>query len=252
MRTFFLAWQDKGLTRAWYPIGRLDADVKKNSFQFRYTQGAEMAHKKAGLEPLDAFPDFHKIYKSTDLFPLFRNRILGEGRADFQEYLKQLDLSPGHADPLEILALTGGERQTDNLEVFPKIERSKNGGFNCRFFLHGWRHVNEPAQRKLIELKGGEHLRVAVELNNPATVLALQLQTPDDYHMIGWAPRYLVKDLFQAICEAPNDLTATVVKVNLSPAPAKQRVLIEIKGRWMEDYEPMSTEEFQPLMAVAA
>ena len=156
-------------------------------------------------------------------------------------------MTPDHADPLEILALTGGERQTDNLEVFPKIERRKGGGFQCRFFLHGWRHVNEPAQQKLLGLNGGEQLRVAVELNNPATVLALQLETPDDYHMIGWAPRYLVKDLFQAICEAPNDICATVVKVNPSPAPAKQRVLIEIKGRWLADYEPMSSQEFQPL-----
>ncbi len=251
MKTLFLAWQDKTSTRAWYPIGRLDADVKKNCFQFCYTQGAEMANKKTGMEPLDSFPDFHKIYESADLFPLFRNRILSEGREDFQEYLKQLDLSPSHVDPLEILAITGGERQTDNLEVFPKIERNKNGGFNCRFFLHGWRHVNEAAQQKLLKLKEGERLQVAVELNNPATVLALQLETPDDYYMIGWAPRYLVNDLFRAICESPNDLTATVVKVNLSPAPAKQRVLIEIKGRWMEGYEPMSTQEFQPLKAIA-
>src|SRR6266498_2581437 len=215
MRTLFLAWQDTTSTRAWYPIGRLDADLKKSRFQFGYTRGAQIAHEKAGLQPLDSFPDFHTLYESSELFPLFRNRILGEERTDFKEYLRQLDLSPQQANPLEILSLTGGERQTDNLEVFPKIERNKNGGFHCRFFLHGWRHVNEPAQKKLIELKGGEHLRVAVELNNPATVLALQLQTPDDYHMIDWAPRYLVKDLFAAICESPNDLTATVVKVNL-------------------------------------
>jgi len=252
MRTLYLAWQDKASTRAWYPIGRLDADIVKSRFKFRYTQGAEIAHQKAGLEPLDSFPDFHKIYESSTLFPLFQNRILGEGRADFQDYLRQLDLSPAQADPLEILALTGGERQTDNLEVFPKIERRRNGGFHCRFFLHGWRHVNEAAQKKLLQLKGGENLRVAVELNNPVTVLAVQLETPDDYHMIGWTPRYLVKDLFQAICESPNDIRATVVKVNPSPAPTKQRVLIEIKGRWLVEYEPMSTPEFQPLQIIAA
>jgi hypothetical protein len=252
MRTLYLAWQDKASTRAWYTIGRLDADIAKSRFKFRYTQGAEMAHKQAGLVPLDSFPEFHKIYESTDLFPLFRNRILGEGREDFQNYLQQLDLSPQQADPLEILALTGGERQTDNLEVFPRIEHGRNGGFNCRFFLHGWRHVNEASQKKLLQLKGGEKLRVAVELNNPVTVLAVQLETPDDYHMIGWTPRYLVKDLFQAICESPNDICATVVKVNPSPAPAKQRVLIEIKGRWLADYKPMSTPEFQPLQATAA
>ena len=251
MKTLFLAWQEAA-SRAWYPIGRLEADAKKSRFIFRYTQGAEKAHKQAGLQPLDAFPDFHRIYESGDLFPLFRNRIMSKGREDFQEYLRQLDLSPQHADPLEILALTGGERQTDNLEVFPKIERQRNGGFTCRFFLHGWRHVNEAAQQRLLNLNEGDHLRVAVELNNPVTVLALQLETPQDYHMIGWAPRYLVKDLFQAICEHPNDITATVVKVNLSPAPAKQRILIEVKGRWAAAYQPMSASDFQPLPAVAA
>ena len=247
MKTLFLGWQDTAATRAWYPIGRLDADVARSRFQFGYTHGAELAHEKAGLEPLDSFPDFLKVYESSELFPLFRNRILDEERRDFKEYLKQLDLSPEHADPLEILALTGGERQTDNLEVFPKIERHKNGGFRCRCFLHGWRHVNEAAQQKLIALKAGEQLRVALELNNPATVLAVQLETPEDYHMIGWAPRYLVKDLFKAICESPDDICATVVKVNPSPAPAKQRALIEIKGRWPVDYEPMSTPEFRLL-----
>lgn len=249
MKTLFLAWQDSAATRAWYPIGRLDADVPHSRFQFIYTRGAEMAHQKAGLEPLDSFPEFHKRYESSELFPLFRNRIVDEERKDFQEYLRQLDLSPEQATPLEILALTGGERQTDNLEVFPKISRHKNGGFLCRFFLHGWRHVNEASQRKLLELKPGSQLHVAVELNNPATVHALQLQTPDDYHMVGWAPRYLVNDLMQAIAESPTDICATVVRVNPVPAPAKQRVLIELKGHWPVDYEPMSTSEFQPLLA---
>jgi hypothetical protein len=247
MKTLFLAWQDTAATRAWFPIGRLDADLPHSRFRFAYTRGAEMAHEKAGLEPLDSFPDFRRIYESSELFPLFKNRILGEDRKDFREYLRQLDLKPENANPLEILALTGGERQTDNLEVFPKIERHKNGGFRCRFFLHGWRHVNTSAQERLLHLKAGDHLRVAVELNNPATVLALQLETPDDYHMIGWAPRFLVKDLFQAICASPDDISATVVKVNPSPAPAKQRALIEIKGHWPVDYEPMSTPEFQVL-----
>ena len=33
---------------------------------------------------------------------------------------------------------------------------------------------------------------VGLELNNPATTLAVQIQTTD-YHMIGWAPRYLLE-----------------------------------------------------------
>ncbi|MBW6512952.1 MAG: hypothetical protein K0A93_12715, partial [Desulfuromonadaceae bacterium] len=100
---------------------------------------------------------------------------------------------------------------------------------------------------RLATLSEGTQLRVAIELNNPATVLAVQLETPDDYHMIGWAPRYLVKDLFSAICESPSDICATIVKVNPAPAPIKQRVLVEIKGRWSADYKPMDSQEFQPL-----
>ena len=244
MKTLFLAWQDHAATRAWYPIGRLDADLGKSRYQFGYTHGAELANKRAGLKQLDAFPDFRGVYQSGELFPLFRNRILGEDRKDFQEYLRQLDLTPEEATPLAILSLTGGERQTDNLEVFPKIERHKDGGFRCRFFLHGWRHVNEASQKRLETLKPGDDLRVAIEFNNPATTLALQLETSDDYHMIGWSPRYLVSDLCKVIDEHFGAIKARVVRVNPSPAPAKQRVLVELSGRWPKNYEPMSTPEF--------
>ena len=61
------------------------------------------------------------------------------GRVDFSEYLRQLDLEPATADPISILSVTGGTRQTDNLEVFPKIERQADGRFRCRFFLQGSR-----------------------------------------------------------------------------------------------------------------
>ena len=169
MTTLFLAWQDTSRSRGWYPIGRLDADTAKPLYQFHYVHGAERAHEEAGLRPLASFPDFRGQYQSEELFPLFRNRILGSDREDFGEYLRLLNLRPDEADPLEILALTEGRRQTDNLEVFPKIIRNPDGGFRCRFFLHGWRHVSEPARQRLLELQGGEMLRVVLELNNPAT-----------------------------------------------------------------------------------
>jgi len=246
-RTLFLAWQDASATRQWFPIGRLDADVQHHHFRYAYTHGAEDAQTKAGLEPLEAFPDFHKKYEAAELFPLFKNRLLQPERADFNEYLRQLDMDPGNPDPLEILAITGGERQTDNFEVFPRIERQPDGCFCCRFFIHGWRHVNESARQRLNTLQPGDALRVAVELNNPATICALQLETPDDYHMVGWAPRYLVHDLAHTIDESPTDISARVVKVNPPPAPIKQRFLVELKGHWPANYHPMSAHEFKML-----
>jgi hypothetical protein len=89
----------------------------------------------------------------------------------------------------------------------------------------------------------GEALYVAVELNNPATITALQLQT-EDYHMIGWAPRYLVHDLMYAMTHAPGEMSAKVLRFNAMPAPSKQRVLIELKGHLPDSHTPMEYDEF--------
>jgi len=180
-----------------------------------------------------------------DLFPLFRNRIIAPGRPDRKEYLENLGLS-GNADPAEILSVNSGSRITDAYEVFPKIEKGADGKFKCRFFLHGWRHVSECAQRRTISLKPDEKLYVTLELTNPATGLAVQIQTKD-YHVIGWTPRYLVNDLAEAVTENSLNHEARVVRVNPQPAPSSQRVLIEMQGRW-ERHNPMSGPGFQPLV----
>lgn len=202
MNSLFLAWQDSGPSRAWFPIGRLDADLDRHHFTFAYTHGAVRAAQTAGLRPLESFPDFQRTSESSRLFPLFQNRVLESSRPDFQEYLEQLDLDPSEADPISILAVTGGARQTDNLQVFPKIERQSDGRFCCRFFLHGNRYVSEAGQQILSSVKSGDDLRISLELNNPATRLALQILT-QDYHMIGWAPRYLIGDFKKAIDDSP-------------------------------------------------
>ncbi len=242
MSTLFVAWQAPAPTRAWFPIGRLDSE-NSHSFLFRYTRGALDAEKDAGFRPLVSFPEFKGRYASDALFPLFKNRVLDPSRKDFAEYLGWLDLDPAHTDPIEILGLTGGERQTDSLEVFPKIVKREDRSFSCRFFLHGLRHVAAPAREAANKLAPGSALQIAVELNNPMGGLAVQLQTADG-HMIGWAPRYLVRDLIDGINEHP-DVSAAVVRVNEFGAPLARRILIELRGRLPLDYEPMSGEQFK-------
>jgi hypothetical protein len=244
-KTLFLAWQDKARTRQWFPVGRLDVQQTGPNYRFAYLRGAERARLEGGFEPLVDFPDLKGRYEASDLFPLFQNRVLTPGRLDFPEYLRHLDL-PEQADPIEILSVDGGYRATDSFEVFPKIERRADGSFRCRFFLHGWRHVSPASQLRLARLQPGEELVAAIEVNNPATFLAVQVQTRD-YHMIGWTPRYLVGDLINAIARSPAKLEAQVVKVNPAPAPSKQRVLIEFLGYWPVDYEPMSGDDFKSL-----
>ena len=159
------------------------------------------------------------------------------GRPDFSDYLQILDL-PAQADPMEILAVDGGHQVTDAFEVFPKIEKGADGSFRCRFFLHGWRYVNRIAQARLERVASDDRLHVTLELSNPITRIAVQIQTLD-YHVIGWAPRYLVKDLMMAMAESPGTCVAHVVRVNPLPAPSRQRLLIEMAGNW-GSHDPMT------------
>ena len=224
-RTLFLAWQDSDPGRAWFPVGQLDADVDRPFYRFRYIGGAKRAQEKSGFPLLIEFPSLEGDYKSPELFPLFQNRVMNRKRPDFAEYLESLDLS-GKVDPIEILSVNGGQRVTDAYEVFPKIEKDDTGHFTCRFFLHGWWRVNPAAQDRLNRLEPGEKLHLTLELTNPVTDLAVQLQT-EDYHMIGWAPRYLITDLAKAMTGDNSDYKAKVVRVNPQPALANNGCLLK-------------------------
>ncbi len=241
MKTLFLAWQSPE-TRAWFPVGRLEADEYQSKYVFQYTQGVDKA-KLEGFHPMSSFPDFSRRYESSELFPLFKNRVLASTRRGFQEYLRSLDLDISSVDLLDILAVTGGERQTDSLEVFPKLEKTKDSIFTCRFFLHGLRYCHESVRERILALEAGESLGILLELNNPVTHLGIQFKTKDQL-LLGWSPRYLVDDLIGAAVSY-HHLEAKVVLNNPEGTPLNRRVLVEMTGVLPDDYEPMSSTDFQ-------
>ena len=242
-KTFFLAWQARR-NRGWFPIGQLDVDVDCAYYRFCYTKGAKRAQEEVGFTPLTEFPDFLEKYRSSELFPTFKNRVMPRSRPGFATYMHALDLSEA-MNPIEILTVNGGHRATDAYEVFPKIARCKNGSFTCRFLLHGSRHLNTKAQEAIECLEQDEKLQARVERDNEASGLAVQIYTLD-YHQIGWTPRYIAADLAAAIDET-GEYSAHVVRANPPPAPSSHRVLIEFNGRW-DKHEPMSSDDFKPLV----
>ena len=241
IRILFLAWQEPG-SRRWFPVGRLDAEG--DSYRFRYTRGAERALREAGFPLSLEFPYIAKDYRAKNLFATFGNRVMARGRPDRADHLRSLGLEE-NADPIEILSMNGGRRVTDAYQVFPRLSKDSEGKFTCRFFLHGWRYTPGVAQERIGKLESGEELRVAIELENPATGLAAQIQT-EDYHMIGWAPRWLAPDVAAAARET-GECAARVVRINPLPPPSPQRVLIEMTGRW-DAHKPMTGGDFVPLV----
>ena len=243
-RTLYLAWQDAGHSKEWFPVGRLDADVQLPSYRFRYIGGAKRAKDKVGFPELIEFPELEGDYTSSELFPLFQNRVMNRSRPDFDDYLYGLDLT-GRADAVKTLSVNGGARATDAYEVFPKVVKDRNGGFTCRFLLHGQRHVNPAARRRIRDLQADEELYATLEFTNPATRLAVQMQTTD-YHMIGWAPRYLVHDLARAMAKDLGEYRVRVVLTTTRYTSAKPSVLIEMTAPW-PSHKPMSGLDFRPL-----
>lgn len=255
MKTLFLAW---GLHRSdvsigsgcayWFPIGRLDGELERSRFRFAYTRGVLAAQAQTGFQPLAAFPRLGDVYESRELFPLFQNRLISPKREDYVEYLDRLGLSPEHADPFEILAISGGCKQTDNLEVFPELQQtSRDGSFSCSFFLRGWDYLDASAQDRLQRLQADESLQVSVGLNYPATGQAVELHTTDDSLLLGCVPRYLMPDVARAVSGGHGHFRARVVRLNRPLSPRNQRALVELNGAFPAGYEPMNNEQLYSL-----
>ena len=249
MKTLFMAWQARDATRAWFPIGRLDVDEALSNYSFEYTGGALKAQLN-GFAPLLAFPKFDEKYTSSSLFPLFQNRLISRTRADFDEYIHSLAMADGASvNPLEVLAVSGGERKTDSLQIFPKIELTVDRKFSTRFFVHGTRHLLPMAWERVSRLKVDEALHIALEMGNPVGGIAVQIQS-DDYVMLGWSPRYLVDDLAQSLVTNRCDLKALVRRVNGSDIPFERRLLVELSGCYPEGNDPMTSPDYQSYLVL--
>lgn len=250
MKTMFLAWQD-AQTRQWFPVGRLETSTK--GYRFGYIEKAKDAKKKAGFEPFEAFPDWGRLYESTEIFPLFYNRLPNKFRSSYPETLRRMGLDKNTDDPFSILSITGGRRNTDNLEVFPKIEVAEDGSFATKFLLHGWSHIGPEAHKRIDALHENEQLRLSIEILDPpigTQVVAMQLLT-QDYVMIGWTPRYLVEEIITAIGKGfdpenrPQPPQVTVYRVNPISTPAKERVILQIQGKFPSGYVPMESPPYR-------
>ena len=57
----------------------------------------------------------------------------------------------------------------------------------------------------------------------------------------------LDRDLARSMAKRPRDYAASVVRINPQPAPSKQRVLIEMRGKW-DGYEPMKGDDYRPVV----
>jgi len=240
VRALYVAWRPSEPSMGWRPVGRLECVGAV--YRFRYTKGAG----KGGFRPFAGMPDLHATYTSAELFPIFANRLLSKSRPEYVEFLRwgafEGDTPP---DPLSILGVTEGLRQTDAIEVFPCPHPDANGCFSNKFFLHGIRWLPKASLDRIAKIDSGEALKLMLDVQNHDDPKAVGLRTEIDRTLIGYFPRYLAHDVWQLLhrCDV-SFMHVTVDRVNAT-APLQNRVLCQLRACWPEGFRPCSTEDFQ-------
>jgi hypothetical protein len=248
MNTLLVAWQDQG-NRSWYPVGRLSRHGE-GYYEYMYTKGALEA-RAAGFRFLPGFDDFSEVYRSTELFPVFANRIPPESRPDFADFMAYLNLPRDGIDPIAILSVSGGRRVTDSLELFPIPIAGPDGKYVMRFLVHGIRHLPPASQERILSLTTGECLRIMADLQNPIDPKALALRSDDSptggRFLIGFVPRYLLFEAWDSRLVSGLLPTITVERVNPPPAPLQVRLLCKWLAKTAGAETPFASEPYQPI-----
>ncbi|MGB5634871.1 MAG: HIRAN domain-containing protein [Waterburya sp.] len=243
IQTLFLAWQDY-TSRVWFPIGRLTFDGIR--YQFVYIKGAKDAEQRYSFQPLISFPQWNEVYYSTHLFPVFANRLMSRSRPEYPSFVERLNISLDEDDPMVLLARSEGKRETDSLTVFPCPEPDESGKYELNFFAHGLRYLPEGAISKIEQFQVGDRLWLAHESQNEYDKRALTLHTPDHY-IVGYCPRYLLSNVFDILMRSPQLVEVRVERINQFPTPLKFRLLCKMVYSTLDDVQPFSQEEYQPI-----
>ena len=244
MNALFVAWRPEKASSGWRPVGRLVHDG--GLYRFCYTQGA----RQADFRPFSGMDDLEQVYESEDLFPIFKNRLLPKSRPEYEAYLRWSGFDPDNPpEPIVVLGVTEGIRQTDAIEVFPCPAPDAFGCYLNKFFLHGIRWVDESAVNRIASLKHGNRLRLMFDIQNDSDPSAVAVRTDNPCAMIGYVPRYLAREVWQLLygCDG-GTVELFVERVNLE-APTQNRLLCRMQACWPDGFQPCSGEEFVPIPA---
>jgi len=240
-RRLWVAWQHPQ-TRSLLPVGCLSA-LPDGTWLFWYVQGA---HNVPDFRPFASFPDLHREYRSTRIFPTFANRIMSRSRPDYAEYLNALDLDSAAATPFDILARSSGRRATDKVRVYPEPTVDPvTKVTNCIFLAHGVRHIDGASER-IERLRAGDRLELRTDPANPVNPRAL-LMDAEHGHPVGYVPEVLL-DYVHTVRDY-RGAEVRVDRVNPPPAPATLRLLCWLAGRWPPGPLPFTGPEYEPIPA---
>jgi len=245
MNSLFVAWRPPMPDQTgWRPVGRLEHD--SGLYRFCYTQGA----RKPGFRPFAQMDQLDQVYDSDQLFPVFANRLLPKSRPEYEAYLRWSGFSIDNPpDPIVVLGVTEGIRQTDAVEVFPCPVPDVEGCYFNKFFLHGIRWLPDAILERIGKLEEDEPLKLMLDLQNKVDPQAVAVRTEAEQMQIGYVPRYLAHEVWHLVQECEIEFIELYVDRVNKDAPLQNRVLCRMHGCWPDGFQPCSSEDFAPIPA---
>lgn len=241
MNSLFVAWRPEA---GWRPIGKLEFDGQV--YRFCYTQGA----RRQPFKPFRGMEELEKVYESDQLFPLFENRLLPTSRPEYEAFLRWSGFDAAIApEPLVLLGVSEGLRQTDAIELFPCPTPNADGQYVNQFFVHGIRWLAEATLARIAALQPRERLKLLFDFQNAYDPQAVAVRTDESAMLIGYVPRYLAGDVWRLLREGNGTLIELFVERVNPDAPIQNRVLCRMHATWPDGMTPCNGDDFQPISA---
>lgn len=240
----FISWQNS-ISRAWYVIGKLSQ--QQDGYIFQYVQGARKAQQD-GFLYLDSMSDLYAIYRSEQLFPFLKNRLLSPRRPEYPQFISWLGFT-GNPSDIEVLARSSGTKVTDNLQTFSPISFNQHNEFCCYFFVHGTQHGNQHEQH-IFHLKCGDKLTLKCEPDNPFDKNAVLVCENNPNIRLGYCPRYLAEEISTMLDDNLDYYRLSVERIEPN-APKNYRLMCRFEGRVKSDIDTkmIASKDYEPITA---
>lgn len=225
-KTVYVSWQEP-VSRRRYVVGRL-SELVDGSFEFVYTKGALMS---ACFIPFPGMRILERVYRSSELFPFFSNRLLGKNRPEYKQFIDWLALPYERPSPLDILARTDGLRATDAYQIFERVQADEQANFSVTFFLRDLVYEGTKVTERVLSLQPNEALRLEVDSRPSATPTSVMVVT-ESKDVIGCLPSFLTKDVAMLLTDDSLCCQASVVAIH-PHAPRRYKCLRSCKARFL-------------------
>ena len=148
-----------------------------------------------------------------------------------------------------MLALTGGVRGTDSIELFQSPAVTGNGIYTLEFYVRSLCHLPRAKVDNIETLNKGDKLFLMKDDQNSFEALALAVRTDTPAWFVGYCPKYYAEDLSVLLANKNSGLEVHVKCVNVD-APLNMRLLCSVTATVPSVFSPLgNANDFQPIIS---